>query len=82
MWQQEELEKEKQALHDAGGDLDAAWQSDSDEEEFFRREAELAEQQARGQGAAAGVQEDGGCEEDSQGAAGVISSFFDNLSVE
>ena len=80
LWQ-EELEKERQALHDAGGDLDA-WQSDSDEEEFFRREAELAEQQAPAHGAAAGVQQ-GGQEDPGvlfQGTC--VSSFVENLSVE
>jgi len=65
----EELEKEKQALRDAGGNVDAGWQSDSDEEEFYRREAEQQENDARGEG-------------DLDGNGGVISSFIENVSVE
>ena len=66
-----------QQLGNAIGDTDAGWQSDSDEEEFFRREAELAQQQIRGEGG-------GGAGENnsSDNACNIISSFVDNLSVE
>jgi len=73
MTTQEELE-EMQQLGNAIGDTDAGWQSDSDEEEFFRREAE---QQIRGEGGG-----EAGENNSSDNACNVISSFVDNLSVE
>ena len=75
---QAELAREQQALLDAGGDP-GGWQSDSEEEEFFRREAEFAERDHCG-----GEEYRGSDVQHTNGEmeAGIITSFIDNLSVE
>jgi hypothetical protein len=74
---QDQLAKEKLGLgvEVPGGE----WQSDSDEEEFFRREAEDAQKLA----AATGSQRPPEAGEGGQDAeSGVISTFLENVTVE
>ena len=66
---QEELAKEKLAL---GADSAAEWQSDSEEEEFFRREAEQIESNESAQGEPSPTQQE----------THIISTFLQNVSVE